>query len=152
MRRVLVFHFERGILWGKEALVLTFGPISVLPGYQRQGIGKMLLEYSLRKAGEMGYQAVIIFGNPANYMGRGFKSCKKYNVCAADGSYPSAMLVKELAEGLLDGRKWFYQESPVFEFEGSEAEKFEETFEPMEKGFIPSQEEFYIHSHSVIKG
>lgn len=114
MRRVLVFHFERGILWGEEALVLTFGPISVLPGYQRQGIGKMLLEYSFRKAGEMGYQAVIIFGNPANYMGRGFKSCKKYNVCAA--------------------------------------EKFEEAFEPMEKGFSPSQEEFYIHSHSIIKG
>ena len=136
---------------GEERTVLTFGPISVLPGYQRQGIGKMLLEYSFRKAAEMGYSAIIIFGNPANYVARGFKSCKKHNVCAADGGYPSAMLVKELAEGLLDGRKWFYRESPVFEFSGSEAEKFDETFEPMEKGFRFSQEEFYIHSHSTIR-
>ena len=69
-----------------------------------------------------------------------------------NGKYPAAMMVKELEEGLLDGRKWFYRESPVYDVKGSDAEKFEERFEPMEKGFSPSQEEFYIHSHSVIKG
>ena len=137
---------------GEEASVLTFGPISVLPEYQRQGIGKMLLEYSFGQAREMGYPAIVIFGNPADYTARGFKSCKKYNVYAMDGSFPSAMMVKELEEGLLDGRKWFYRESPVYDVKSSDAEAFEKGFEPMDKGFRPSQEEFYIHSHSVMKG
>ena len=59
-----------------EKQVLTFGPISVLPEYQRQGYGKMLMEYSFEKAVSMGYDTVVIFGNPGNYVGRGFKSCK----------------------------------------------------------------------------
>ena len=34
-----------------EKQVLTFGPISVLPEYQRQGYGKMLMEYSFDPSG-----------------------------------------------------------------------------------------------------
>ncbi len=33
---------------GTEKEVLTFGPLSVLPEYQRQGYGKALLEYALK--------------------------------------------------------------------------------------------------------
>jgi hypothetical protein len=32
-----------------------------------------------------------------------------------------------------------------------EAERYDETLEKMEKRFLPSQEEFYIHSHSVMQ-
>ena len=52
-----------------EKQVLTFGPISVLPEYQRQGYGKMLMEYSFEKAVSMGYDTVVIFGNPGYYVG-----------------------------------------------------------------------------------
>ena len=77
-----------------EKQVLTFGPISVLPEYQRQGYGKMLMEYSFEKAVSMGYDTVVIFGNPGNYVGRGFKSCKRYDVCLEGEKYPAAMLVR----------------------------------------------------------
>lgn len=136
---------------GRDLQILTFGPISVHPDYQRMGIGKKLLEYSFDKAIQLGYKVIVIFGNPDNYVARGFKSCKKYNVCTKDGVYPAAMLVKELVSGTLDGRKWFYCESPAYEFKSSEAEKFDEQFESMKKEFRPSQEEFYIHSHSIIR-
>ena len=136
---------------GAEKLILTFGPISIHPDYQRMGISRKLLELSFDKAIGLGYKAIVIFGNPDNYVSRGFKSCKKYNVCTADGSYPAAMLVKELVAGTFNGTKWFYHESPAYEFDRSDAEKFDEQFEPMKKEFRPSQEEFYIHSHSVIR-
>lgn len=137
---------------GKERLILTFGPISVRPDYQRLGISRKLLEHSFLKAAELGYEAIVIFGNPANYVGRGFKSCKKYNVCIADGSYPCAMLVKELKEGAIDSEKrWYYHESSAYEFEAADAQKFDEQFEPMKKEFRPSQEEFYIYSHCAIR-
>lgn len=134
-----------------EKCILTFGPLNILPGFQRKGYGKALLAHSFAKAKEMGYDVIVIFGNPGNYVARGFKSCKKYNICLEDDYYPSAMLVKELTEGCLDGRKWYYKESAVYEnINEKDVEQFDAGFEEMEKKFQPSQEEFYIHSHSKI--
>lgn len=130
--------------------ILTFGPLSVLPQYQRKGIGKALLEASFEKAIAMGYDTIVIFGHPCNYVARGFRSCKKYNVCIGDGIFPTAMLVKELSDGALDGRRWKYIESPVYNVNPDEAEVFDAQFPHKEKEYRRSQEEFYIYSHSTI--
>ena len=90
---------------------LTFGPISVAPEHQRRGYGKMLIDHSFKAAAEMGYEAVVIFGNPDNYVARGFKSSRKYNVCLEGDRFPAALLVKELKDGVLDGRRWYFHES-----------------------------------------
>ncbi len=136
---------------GRVKEILTFGPVSVLPEYQRKGYGKRLIEHSFQKAAELLYDVVVIFGSPANYVSRGFLSCKKYNVCVEDGSFPTAMLVKELVPGALDGRRWIYRDSPVMHFDEAEAQRFDERLEEMEKKHLPCQEEFYILSHSVVR-
>ncbi len=136
---------------GEEKDILTFGPVCVLPEYQRMGYGKMLMEYSFERAAALGFDVIVIFGNPNNYVSRGFKSCKRFNVCLDNGTFPSAMMVKELIPDALDGRKWVYRQSPVFEIDEREAERFDEGLEYLEKKYQPSQEEFYIHSHSVIQ-
>lgn len=136
---------------GKEKEILTFGPVCIMPEYQRMGYGKMLIEYSFEQAVALGYDVIVIFGNPGNYVSRGFKSCKKYNVCLDNGKFPAAMMVKELKPEALDGRKWVYYDSPVMQIDEQEASRFDETLEKMEKKFQPSQEEFYIHSHSIIQ-
>ena len=122
------------------------------PDYQRKGYGKTLLEYTFKKAMELGYDTIVNCGNPDNYVARGYKSCKKYNVCFEGDVYPTALLVKELCTGAFDGRKWFYYPSNAEEpCNDTEAvEKFDKLFTPKEKAWQPSQEEFYIHSHSVI--
>lgn len=136
---------------GEEKEILTFGPVCIMPEYQRLGYGKMLMEHSFKQASALGYDVIVIFGNPNNYVSRGFKSCKKYNICLEDGTYPSAMMVKELQPDALDGRKWVYSDSPVMKIDEQEAERFDESLEKMEKKYQPSQEEFYIHSHSIIQ-
>ncbi|MBC3798409.1 GNAT family N-acetyltransferase [Acetobacterium tundrae] len=136
---------------GEEKDILTFGPVCILPEYQRKGYGKKLLEYSFEQAVALDYDVIVIFGNPNNYVNRGFKSCKKYKICLENGTYPSAMMIKELKPGVLDGRKWVYHQSPVFEIDEQEAERFDEGLESMEKKYQPRQEEFFIHSHSVIQ-
>ncbi|NLL88595.1 MAG: N-acetyltransferase [Firmicutes bacterium] len=136
---------------GEEKAILTFGPVCILPEYQRKGYGKKLIGYSFEKAAALGYDVVVIFGNPGNYVGLGFKSCKKYNVCLENGRYPTAMLVKELKPGALDGRRWIYYQSSVFEIDEKEAERFDEGFERWEKKYQSSQEEFYIYSHSFVQ-
>lgn len=136
---------------GGEKEILTFGPLSILPGYQRRGYGKKLMEHSFRKALELGFDVVVIFGSPSNYVSAGFKSCKKYNICLENGSFPAAMMVRELRAGALDGRKQIYYDSPAMQIDEEKARQFDDTLEPMEKKFLPSQEEFFILSRSSVQ-
>ena len=136
---------------GTEKEILTFGPVSIDPEYQRAGYGKLLLEHSFEQAARLGYDVIVIFGSPMNYVSRGFKSCKKYHICIENGKYPAAMMVIELTPHALDGRKWFYYDSPVMAVSEEEAQKYDDTLEKMENKFLPSQEEFYIMSHSFIE-
>ena len=139
--------------FGTEKIILSFGPICVLPEYQHKGYGKILIEHSFAKAIEMGFDTVVIFGNPDNYVSRGFKSCIKYNICLEGDIFPAALLVKELCKGVLDGRKWYFYESSVSELlnDNEKIKLFDAEFPPKVKIWQPSQEEFFIHSHSVIK-
>ena len=127
---------------GNERSCLSFGPLSVAPEHQRKGCGKLLIEHSFRAAADMGYDVVVIFGDPDNYVARGFKSSRKYNVCLEGGRFPAALLVKELKEGVLDGRRWYFRESSFGEACANEAAvaAFDAAFPPKEK-----------HSHSCIE-
>jgi hypothetical protein len=101
----------------------------------------------------MGYDVNINFGNPGNYVSRGFVSCKKKNVSfVVDGNFPTALLVCELVPGALDGRKWMYIPSTAADCceDTVAVEAFDATFPPKEKKWMPSQEEFYIYSHSSV--
>lgn len=135
---------------GIKKEILTFGPLAVLPEFQRKGVGRALLEHSFDIARNMGYDVIVIFGSPANYAARGFKSCKKFNICLEGDIFPTAMLVKELSEGVLDGRKKIFSESSAFHFDSSEAERFDRLFPERVKEYRMSQEEFFIYSHSTV--
>lgn len=134
-----------------EKQILTFGPVSIDPTYQRKGFGKELIEYSFSKAITLGYDTIVIFGSPMNYVSRGFKSCKKFNVCVGEGKFPAAMMVKELVPNTLDGRKWVYLDSSVMNISIDKAIAFDDSLEKMEKKTLPTQEEFYIMSQSFIE-
>ncbi len=134
---------------GTRVDILTFGPLAVDPALQRRGVGKRLMAESFRRAA--GCPAVVIFGNPGNYVSSGFKSCRRCNVCLEGDVFPAAMLVRELTPGFFDGRRYRYADSPAFQIDPQAAEDFDRDFPPMERAFQPSQEEFFIHSNSVIR-
>lgn len=131
---------------------LSFGPIGVHPNYQRQGIGKALIEESFQMARKMGYDSVVIFGHPGNYVSRGFVSSHRFNICVGDGYFPTAMLVKVLGENVFDGRRWVFEESKACEYDIKDAKEYDRLFPPKEAHVLPCQEEFYIYSRSSIKG
>ncbi len=108
------------------------------------------MEHSFEQASGLGYDVIVIFGSPANYAARGFKSCKRYGVCSEDGRFPAAMMVKELVPGVLDGRRRTYHGSPVMEVSEAEAERYDGNFDFMEKKYRPSQEEFFIMSQAFL--
>ena len=137
---------------GEKKEIVSFGPICVAPEYQRQGLSKLLIEHSFEVAAKMGYEVVANFGNPGNYVGRGFVSCKKLNVCLGENNYPTALLVKELVPGALSGKKWrFIPNDADACCEDAEAvAAFDARFPEKAKEWRPSQEEFYIYSHSSV--
>ncbi|MBR3816413.1 MAG: hypothetical protein IKJ27_06785 [Clostridia bacterium] len=67
-----------------------------------------------------------------------------------DGNFPTALLVCELVPGALDGRRRMYIPSTAADCceDIAAVEAFDKTFGPKEKKRMPSQEEFYIYSHS----
>ena len=90
----------------KNIPVLAMGPICITPELKRQGYGKILLDYSLQKATELGFGAVCFEGNIEFYKHSGFDFASKFGIRYhglpqdADSSF---FLCKELICGYLDG-------------------------------------------------
>lgn len=135
---------------GTEKEILSFGPFTIHPDYQRKGYGRKLLYHSFEVAREMGYDTVAIWGNPENYACYGFKNCKRFHVCLEENIFPVALMVKELEEGILADKSWKFIESPAHQMDESGFEEFDSTFEQMEKGYSYTQELFYIYSKSNV--
>lgn len=123
---------------------ITFGPVSVLPRFQRQGVGSRLIRHSLETAKTTGHTAVIIDGHPYNYCKHGFKASKDYRISDSEGRYPFGLLALELQKGAFDGRKWKYCQSPAFDVDKEAALEFDKGFEPRKKEYRYTQEEFSI--------
>jgi len=81
---------------------LTFGPVSVLPKYQRQGVGSALIRKTLEAARELGYRAVLIFGHESYYPRFGFKPASEFGITTADGKNFPAFMALPLYDGALD--------------------------------------------------
>ena len=77
-------------------------------------------------------------------------SCHKKNICMEGKVFPTAMLVKELKPGSLDGRKWTYHESAAYDLDPELAEEYDHNKQKKIKSYQTSQKEFYIYSHSLI--
>ena len=119
----------------QEHEVLCMGPISVLPEYQRKGIGSRLLEETLKKAKDMGYKGVVIFGNPRYYGRFGFENAKKYNIQTDTGENFDEFMALELQEEGLGGIQGRFHIDKAFEVNEEELLAFEKGFPYKEKNF-----------------
>ena len=129
---------------GNQMDTLSFGPLAVLPEFQRQGVGKALIRHTKALAVEQGVPAILIYGDPHNYVVNGFKNGKDYNVASADGRYPYGLLVLELKETVFAGHQWRLYQSKVFEFDQNDAAAFDATLPAKLKEYRPSQDLFLM--------
>lgn len=137
---------------GREKQVITFGPLSIDPELQRRGLGSALMRESFARASAQGHDAVVIFGNPGNYVSAGFRSAMRHGVAIAPGVHPAALLVRELIPGAIEPGEWLFRESAAYDIEEEEAAAFDEGFEPRARAVLPRQEEFFILSRARLPG
>lgn len=117
-----------------EHEVLCVGPISVLPSFQNNGIGTKLLNKSIEIAKEMGFIAMILFGNPDYYHRFGFRNAKDYEITTKEKQNFEAFMALELREKGLDNVKGRFFEDDAFAINEDELNEFEKLFPAKEKG------------------
>jgi len=128
-----------------ELPIMTMGPICIAPELKRQGYGKLLLDYSLERAAELGCGAVCFEGNIEFYGKSGFKVAADFGIRyhgLPEGEDASFFLCRELITGYLDGVSGEY-ETPKAYFSGwenpEEFEKYDAGFPEKEKLKLPGQ-------------
>jgi predicted N-acetyltransferase YhbS len=128
---------------GGELPVITFGPVSVLPEFQRRGIGKALIEHTLALAREKGYSAVLIYGDPAYYGRLGLRPAEDFGVGSEQNEYCAALQAQELRPGALQNAAGRFVEGSVYHIDEAVAAIFDQAFPPKEKlSGTPSQQRF----------
>ncbi len=125
--------------------ILTMGPICIANECKRKGYGKILLDYSLEKASEMGFGAVCFEGNIDFYGKSGFDVASKFGIKyhgLPEGMEADFFLCKELKPGYLDGISGVYATPKAYfvaEENPEDFEKYDSNFPYMEKLKLPGQ-------------
>ncbi|HMM32099.1 MAG TPA: N-acetyltransferase [Clostridia bacterium] len=127
---------------GAEHVMILFGPVSVLPQYQSQGVGSALIRHSLDEARRQGYKAVFLYGDPKYYCRFGFLPGEHYGIATEQGNFHPALQALELETGALEGISGRLFESAAYNINEADASAFDKTFPPKEKFVTESQREF----------
>ena len=118
---------------GQKHEVISFGPISVLPVYQRQGIGSALIERTKVIAKGLGYKGIFIYGNPEYYHRFGFVNAERFYITTPYGNNFEDFMGLELSEYSLDGIRGKLYEDLAFQIDPVKLESFDRTFTFKEK-------------------
>lgn len=116
-----------------ENEILSIGPLSVLPRFQKSGIGSMLMNESIQKAKELGYSGMILFGNPEYYHRFGFVNAEEYRITTKDyQNFEPFMALEIQDQGLTDVNGRFFEDKS-FTTDETELIEFEKQFPYKEK-------------------
>lgn len=127
---------------GRKIPIMTMGPICITPDLKRKGYGKILLDYSLEKAKELGCGAICIEGNIDFYGKSGYRQASEFGIRyhgLTEDDDASFFLCRELIPGYLDGITGEYVPTQGYYVDEQEAEVFDKTFYYKEKKKLPGQ-------------
>ena len=118
---------------GEYKAVLIFGPVSVHPKYQHKGYGESIINYTLQKAKDLGYEGVFITGNPDYYKKYRFEPASKYGVYyeGMDKNEESSFfMVKVLDDKKMEKIKGIYSDPSCYMVKDEEVEEYDKLFSP----------------------
>lgn len=87
----------------KKYQILLLAPVAVLVEHRGKGIGASLIIEGMKRAKDLGYQAVILVGDPAFYCRFGFKPTVDYGIRNTNNIPDEYVLACELIPSALAG-------------------------------------------------
>lgn len=127
---------------GRDIPIMTMGPICITPELKRHGYGKILLDYCVQKAAELGCGALCFEGNIDFYGKSGFTYASNFGIRyhgLPEGEDASFFLCKELIPGYFSEITGEYATPKGYFVDQAEAEEFDRLFVPKEKLRLPGQ-------------
>ena len=82
---------------------LSLAPVSVLPDYQRKGIGGQLINAAHVIAKDLGYKSVVLLGHAKYYPRFGYRKCSDFGISLPFGSADENCMIVELVPDALQG-------------------------------------------------
>lgn len=103
-----IFYSPLAIVRGDEILkAAALAPVSVLPAFQRQGLGSALIEEGNRRCRDLGLTAILVLGHPGYYPRFGFTAAAA-RALEAPFSGPSFMALELVPDALAKGGRAHY--------------------------------------------
>jgi len=104
---------ERGVF-----PVVGLAPMSVLPRFQRQGVGSALVKESLEACRQAGHEGVVVLGHPEYYPRFGFLPASRFGIESefdvADEVFMALELRAGVFQGVLQGGRGLARYGPEF--------------------------------------
>lgn len=95
-----------------EALALA--PVSVVPEYQNKGVGKALINESIKESKKLGFSSIIVLGHPDYYSKLGFEKASNYSIKPPFEVNDEVFRVLQLKDNALDNVEGVVQYSKAF--------------------------------------
>jgi len=93
---------------------ISLAPMSILPAYQRKGIGSQLVLAGLEECRQIGHELVVVLGHPAYYPRFGFIPASTYGIKSEYDVPDEAFMALELRQGAFSGRSGIVKYQPEF--------------------------------------
>ena len=93
---------------------IALGVMSVLPVYQRRGIGSQLVRAGLEECRRLGHEVVVVLGHPDYYPRFGFVMAGPRGIDCEFEAPEEAWMLLELREEALSGRRGKVRFQPEF--------------------------------------
>ena len=94
--------------------VAGLGPMAVLPGDQRRGVGSALVRAGIDECRRQGYAAIVVLGHPAYYPRFGFRPAERWGLTCEYPAPPEAFMALELERGALGTQGGVVKYRPEF--------------------------------------
>ena len=95
--------------------ITGLAPMAVLPGWQNQGIGSMLVQKGLEACRRQKFEAVVVLGHPRFYPRFGFIPSVEFGIRSEYDVSPEVFMILELKPGVLSGSPGTVKYHEVFD-------------------------------------
>lgn len=82
---------------------LLLGPLTIEPPFRSKGVGRALIERSVKEARAQGHRLIVLVGDEPYYARAGFRRIPRGTATMPGPVDPARLLVCELVEGAFDG-------------------------------------------------